>query len=95
MAEDERRALVSIWVAICTFVSLWYLSESFWKAASAGAFVFGSMVLGLGARWLSRAALILPVIALVVAFKFSMSENWLDIFLSAKSVFAQKVSSMP
>lgn len=94
MTEEDHRALVSVWISVCAFVSLWYLSQSFWKAAFAGAFVLGSMMLGLAARWLSRATLVLPVIALAIAFGLPAPENWLDIFLSAKSMIAQKLASI-
>lgn len=54
MTSEERAIVLCWWTSLCAFAASWYLAGSLWKAIAVAVFVFGSMFLSFGARWLAR-----------------------------------------
>jgi hypothetical protein len=67
------------WAALVTFASLISLFGSWWAAFCAGVFVLGSIVLNQGARWTSRGAVAVAILALAVTFGFPHPDQWREI----------------
>jgi hypothetical protein len=67
LTEQERQEALPFWAGLVSFVALFYLTGSFWKAMAVGIFVLGSCLLGLGQRWLFRGSFAIAILAIAVA----------------------------
>jgi len=76
MSSSERYVVIALWTGMCFFASLWYLSGSLWIAFIAGIYACGSTGIGLGARRLTQAGVLLPLIAIAVALGFPPPSHW-------------------
>jgi hypothetical protein len=76
LTEQERQEALSFWVGLVSFVALFYLTGSFWKAVAVGIFVLGSCLLGLGERWLFRGSFAIAILAIAVALGAPSPHQW-------------------
>jgi hypothetical protein len=82
--EQERLEALSFWAGLVSFVALFYLTGSFWKAVAVGIFVFGSCFLGHGQRWLLRGAFAIAIIAIAVALGAPGPDQWAQLLEDAR-----------
>ena len=81
LTEQERQEALSFWAGLVSFVALFYLIGSFWKA---GIFVLGSCLLGLGQRWLFRGSFAIAILAIAVALGAPSPDQWTQLLQDAR-----------
>ena len=84
LTEQERQEALSFWAGLVSFVALFYLTGSFWKAVAVGMFVLGSCLLGLGQRWLFRGAFAIAIVAITVALGAPGPDQWAQLVQDAR-----------
>jgi|SRR6266478_4417297 hypothetical protein len=90
LTEQERQEALSFWAALVSFVALFYLTGSFWKAVGVGIFVFVSCLLGLGQRWLFHGSFALAIVAIAVALGAPSPDQWAQLLQDARqTLFAE------
>ena len=86
LTEDERLALLSLWVGVVLFSAILYLTGSYWKAILIGTFVLGSCALGFGRRWLLLGSFAIAIVAIAVALGAPSPDQWVQLFQDARQV---------
>jgi hypothetical protein len=81
--EQERQEALSFWAGLVSFVAIFYLTGSFWKAIAVGIFVLGSCLLGLGQRWLFRGSFAIAIVAIAVALGAPGPDQWAQLLQDA------------
>src|SRR5262245_19118450 len=84
LTEQERQEALSYWVGLVSFVALFYLTGSFWKAVAVGIFVLGSCLLGFGRRWLFRGTFVITIVAIAVALGAPSPDQWAQLLEDAR-----------
>jgi hypothetical protein len=76
---DDRLVLMNCWNVLCIFVAISFLTGSLLKASVVAVFVFVSVALGYGAKWLTRGGFVTCIVALAVFLGAPPVERWLDL----------------
>jgi hypothetical protein len=84
LTEQQRGLAASFWAGLVSFCSLFYLAGSFSKAATVGAFVLVSCLLGFGQRWLFRGAFAIAILAIAVALGAPSPDQWAQLLHDAR-----------
>jgi hypothetical protein len=89
LSPQERAALSACWIALCTFLSLWYLTQSFWRSALVALFALISMALNFGSQWVSRVGFALSILAIALFLGAPTLDRWADLIKSASELITQ------
>ena len=84
LTDDERLALLSLWVGVVLFSAILYLTGSYWKAILIGTFVLGSYLLGFGRSWLLRGSFAVAIVAIAVALGAPSPDQWAQLLQDAR-----------
>ena len=88
LTEDERLALLSLWVGVVLFSAILYLTGSYWKAILIGTFVLVSCALGFGRRWLLGGSFAIAIVAVAVVLGVPTRDQWLEWWQDARRAFS-------
>jgi hypothetical protein len=84
LSEEKRTQILPIWAGLISFIAIYFLTLSFWKAAFIGAFVGGSVMLGYGARWVLRGSFAIAVFAIAVVLGLPPPDQWVQMIHGAQ-----------
>jgi hypothetical protein len=86
VTQDDRLAVMCVWNGLVVFVSVYFLTGAFFKAALIAVFVLISCLLGFGQRWLLRGGFIVAVVAIgVLVGTIPHPDQWRDLFQDARA----------
>jgi hypothetical protein len=81
VTQDDRLAVLCVWNGLIVFISVFYLTGAFFKAALIAIFVLTSCLLGFGQRWLFRGGFAVSVLAIgVLVGAIPHPDRWKDLF---------------
>ena len=84
LTQEERNDILSLWAGLVLVIAIYFLTDSFWKAALIGAFVSGSALFGYGRRWVLKGSFALTILAIAVALGLPTPDQWLQLLYEAR-----------
>jgi hypothetical protein len=78
--EEDKRFFIGLWMGLCVFASLFFLTGAIVKSIVAALFGVMSVVTGIGSyRVMTQFSVTISVLAIAVSFGLPSPERWPDL----------------
>ena len=78
--EEDKRFFIALWMGLCVFASLFFLTGAILKSLIAAVFGVMSVMTGIGSyRLITQFSVAISVLAIAVSFGLPSPERWPDV----------------